>query len=279
MIQINPVRRARVRSVRRMTVALAVLCMGCATLPAAAPSSPGTLVAIFAHPDDETIVSPALARYAREGTKVYVVIATDGRLGVSAHAGVPGGDSLATVRAGEARCSASALGAQPPILLGFADAGLAVGRPWPGEPMDRMAKQIEAKLRELGADAVITWGPEGGYGHADHRLVGDVVTQLFQAGAVAESTKLYYVGFTADRIAQAPRWYGMRMYPTAPALLTARVAYEDRDRDAGRRSMECHRSQATAEQMNESFTTLERLWQGQVAFQQWRGGAVRTRLF
>jgi LmbE family N-acetylglucosaminyl deacetylase len=135
-------------------------------------------VAVVAHPDDETIVSPALARYAREGARVYVVIATDGRKGVSAHAGIPAGDSLATVRAGEARCSARELGVQPPVLLGLEDAGLAGISPWPGEILDRLAKRLEALFADLRPDAVITWGPEGGYGHADHRLVGDVVPAL-----------------------------------------------------------------------------------------------------
>jgi LmbE family N-acetylglucosaminyl deacetylase len=266
----------------RLGVALAALSAGCASRPVgapAAPAAPGTLVAIFAHPDDESIVSPALARYAREGTKVYVVVATDGRKGVSPHARIPAGDSLATVRAGEARCSAAALGAQPPVLLGFEDAGLSVGSPWPGEPLDRLGKRIETALRELRPDAVITWGPEGGYGHADHRLVGDVVTQVFQSGAVAGPTNLYYVGFLADRFAQSPRWFGMHIYPTAPALLSARIAYDEQDRTASRRALACHRSQATEQQMNESFTTLEHLWQGQVTFQQWRGGPSRARLF
>src|SRR5688500_17345876 len=125
---------------RAAMVAATAALAGCAAAPVATTTStrtPGTLVAIFAHPDDESIVSPALARYARDGAKVYVVIATDGRKGVSRHAGIPGGDSLATVRAGEARCSAAALGVQPPVLLGFEDAGLSVLSPWPGEPLDR----------------------------------------------------------------------------------------------------------------------------------------------
>src|SRR5215208_7452034 len=98
-------------SALRSSIALLALCAACAphqVATSASPGTPGTLVAIFAHPDDESIVSPALARYAREGTKVYVVVATDGRKGVSPHAKIPGGDSLATVRAGEARCSANA---------------------------------------------------------------------------------------------------------------------------------------------------------------------------
>ncbi len=275
---------------RRLACIVAALCASCSPrVPAATVSptsaatssaaAPRTLVAVFAHPDDETIVSPALAHYARQGAKVYVVIATDGRKGVAKHAGIPAGDSLATVRAGEARCSARELGVQPPILLGLEDAGLAVISPWPGEPLDRMAKRLEITLKELRPDAVITWGPEGGYGHADHRLVGNVVTQLFQAGAVPPPARLYFVGFTADRIAGSPRWFGFHMYPTAPALLTATVAYDERDRTAARRALGCHPSQATEQEMSESFAALEHLWQGRVAFQQWRGGKTSSGLF
>lgn len=57
---------------------------------------------------------------------------------------------------------------------------------------------------------VITSGPEGGYGHADHRLVGDVVTQLFQAGALPANTRLYYAGFTEDRVTSSPPWRSRR---------------------------------------------------------------------
>jgi LmbE family N-acetylglucosaminyl deacetylase len=272
-------------AMRRLACGIAALCASChppapdATSARPSPAAPRTLVAVFAHPDDETIVSPALAHYARSGARVHLVIATDGRRGVARHAGIPAGDSLAIVRADEARCSARELGAQPPILVGLEDAGLAVISPWPGEPLDRLAKRLEAILGELRPDAVITWGPEGGYGHADHRLVGTVVTQLFQAGAVPASARLYFVGFTADRIANSPRWFGFRPYPTAPALLTATVRFDERDRAAARRALGCHRSQATEEQMDESFAALEHLWRGEVAFQRWGGGPRSAGLF
>jgi LmbE family N-acetylglucosaminyl deacetylase len=277
----HPSRRDEEDAMTRLLLAVipVALAMACASRTALAPLSTGTLVAVFAHPDDETIVSPALARYAREGAKVYVVIGTDGRRGVAAHAKIPAGDSLASVRAGEARCSARALGVQPPIMLGFEDAGLAVLSPWPGEPLDRMAKRIETTLRELHPDAVITWGPDGGYGHQDHRLVGDVVTQVFQAGNAPGNARLYYVGFSPERVQSAPRWFGMRIYPTAPALLTAHIAFDEQDLAAARRALGCHRSQATEAQMNESFAALEHLWHGEVAFQQWRGGRTTSRLF
>src|SRR5687768_12416335 len=52
--------------------------------PVRAQQSGRSVVAVFAHPDDERIVGPLLARYAREGHRVYLVIATDGRKGTPA---------------------------------------------------------------------------------------------------------------------------------------------------------------------------------------------------
>jgi LmbE family N-acetylglucosaminyl deacetylase len=53
------------------------------TVPAtpAAQSRPRTLVALLAHADDETAASPVLARYAREGVHVHLIVATDGSAG------------------------------------------------------------------------------------------------------------------------------------------------------------------------------------------------------
>ena len=54
------------------------------TLTTAVPSQgePRTLLAIFAHADDETIIAPLLSRYAREGVRVHLAIATNGDKGV-----------------------------------------------------------------------------------------------------------------------------------------------------------------------------------------------------
>jgi LmbE family N-acetylglucosaminyl deacetylase len=267
---------------RALTIAAAALCAACAAPQAGAPAAPRsapTLVVVVAHPDDETFVSPVLARYARDGVRVYLVIATDGSQGVAPHAGIPAGDSLAAIRVREARCSARELGLQKPVMLGLPDAGLATLHPWPGEPLDRLAARLEALLGELRPQAVITWGPGGGYGHADHRLVGDVVTQVFQSGAVPEPVRLYFPGFTAERIASSPRGLGIPVYPTAPALLTRQVAFSPGDLAAARRALGCHRTQFTEQAMNESFAVLERWWQGRVSFQEWRGRLRSESLF
>lgn len=146
-----------------MRCGLGLLCLllGSAGLPpdTAAQTGHHTLVAVFAHPDDERIVGPLLARYAREGHDVYLVIATDGSKGVREHAGIPPGDSLAHVRAEEARCAARELGIHPPILLGFEDAGLASFA-----SLEGLRKAVDSVLRDLQPDAVISLRPGGGDG-------------------------------------------------------------------------------------------------------------------
>jgi hypothetical protein len=130
-----------------------------------ASSQSRTLLAVFAHPDDEASVGPLLARYAREPrTRVVLAIVTNGDRGVTPFGGIPAGDQLAAARVKEAACACEALGTRPPILLGLPDAGL---------NSSQVLADAAAKLRkvfaEVGPDAIVTWGPDGGYGHPDHR--------------------------------------------------------------------------------------------------------------
>src|SRR4030095_3188359 len=150
--------------------------------PAMSQERNRTILAVFAHADDEGSVSPLLARYAREKADVYLVIVTRGEK-FAPQTNLSPGEEIAKVRAEEARCAARALGIHPPVLLLFDDVSLgeSVRPPWA-----RLAK-VDSELRKLFAelrpDVVITWGPEGGYGNPDHRLVGAVVTQLVQRKA------------------------------------------------------------------------------------------------
>lgn len=238
-----------------------------------------TLVAVFAHPDDETLVAPVLARYAREGVRVFLVVATDGRRGAAPWTGIPAGDSLAAVRAGEARCSARVLGLEPPILLGFPDAGLADFAAWPGQRLDTLAARIDSVLQVLQPDVVVTWGPDGGYGHADHRLTGQAVTQVFQSGDVGRRARLFYPGFDAERTVNAPRWYGQRLHAVRRDLLSATIAFSTDDRAAAFQSIACHWSQATSAQQERNRLALDHLWKGVVTFQQWGEGRRTSSLF
>src|SRR5881398_1883553 len=100
------------------------------TLAAAVPLSAraqvkGPVLAVFAHPDDERVVGPLLARLAREGRETHLVIATDGSRGVRDFANIPAGPELAAAREKEASCAAKRLGVKQVHLLGLPDGGLA----------------------------------------------------------------------------------------------------------------------------------------------------------
>lgn len=264
------------RPTRSGLLAAAVVLIGCAAPAAArldAQESPRTLVAVFAHPDDERIVGPLLARYAREGHDVHLVIATDGRLGVREHAGVPAGDSLAAVRAEEARCAARALGIAPPILVGLEDAGLASFA-----SLQRLREELRRIFRELEPDAVITFGPEGGTGHPDHRLTGVVVTEVVQAGGAAVPQALYYASLPAERMQSAPP-ARPEVTPMPRKLLSVTVPYEPRDFEAGRRAFACHATQYTPEEMDAILRYLAHGFDGAIHLRPWTGDTERSDLF
>ena len=221
-------------------------------LRAAEPPPTRTLLAVFAHPDDEGSVGPLLARYARDGVKVHLAIATDGRYGVRDFAGIPAGDALARARAEEARCAAEKLGIEPPLLFGLPD-GIARTEGSPAGTIGTLARLVEEVRKAyttVKPDVVVTWGADGLTGHPDHRLVSAVVTLVFQEGQPGGPRNLYYTGFSRDRAAGAPALPGLSPPPlTADRFLTVRVPFEEKDAQRARESFACHRSQfAPAEQ-------------------------------
>jgi LmbE family N-acetylglucosaminyl deacetylase len=227
-----------------------------------------TLLAVFAHPDDEGVAGPLLARYAREGARVHLAIATDGRYGVRDFAGIPAGDALAKARAEEARCAAEKLGIEPPVLLGFHD-GIAKVEGSPAGTIGTLAglvEEVRKLFTALKPDAVVTWGADGLTGHADHRLVGAVVTQVFQEDQPGWPRNLYYTAFPGDRAAGAPAIPGFSPPPlTAARYVTVRVPVEDRDVQRARESFACHRSQFAPAEREALFALLRHFHPGAVA--------------
>jgi LmbE family N-acetylglucosaminyl deacetylase len=264
--------------IRRLVVVVgALVAVAAAVPPKAQPAEPAparTLLAVFAHPDDEGVVGPLLARYAREGVRVHLAVATDGRYGVRDFAGIPAGDALVKARAEEARCAAEKLGAQPPVLLGFPD-GIARTEGSPADAMANLARlvvEVRKLFTELRPDAVVTWGPDGMSGHPDHRLVSAVVTQVFQEDGPGWPHNLYFPGFARERAAAAPIVPGWPPLPlTAERYLTVRVAYEERDAQRARESFACHRSQFTPQEQEGVGMLVRHFHAGAVTLRPWQG--------
>lgn len=242
-----------------------------APTPAASQNRPRTIVALLAHADDETAVGPALARYAREGVQVQMIIVTDGAGGSGTQTYLqrsdsgPVGSALVTARADEARCAATTLGAREPILLGFPDGKLG---DYLGDRglMTRLTERIAREIERLQPDVVVTWGPDGGTGHPDHRIVGDIATQLLRFGAPGMPDHLFYMYLPVEmfRVANPQRGEPPLLLPQAK-YFTVKVPFTPPDLDAAVKAMACHKTQFSAETMQRFLPARDRVWNGAVA--------------
>jgi len=267
------------RRVAMLLALIAVLVPGAGwTAPVPQAATRKVLLAIFAHPDDEVLVAPLLAAYARRGVRVHLVIVTDGEKGVSAHAGIPAGAQLARVRAEEARCSCAALGVQAPTLLGFKDGELGQISSPPWRHLGEVRAAIAGAVEQLRPDVLVTFGPDGGDGHADHRLVGNLVTEIVQAESPGAPSLLFYPGFPKDRLAKAPSM-GLPWAPTEERFLTVRVPFEASDMQAARASLACHKSQFPEAQVEPLAAFMSGLLDGHVYLRPWFGSAKGDDLF
>jgi LmbE family N-acetylglucosaminyl deacetylase len=245
---------------------------------AAAQPPARTLVAVFAHDDDQVAVAPILARYAREGVQVYLILATDGAQG-GMHTSIPRGPELARARADEARCAAQALGIRPPILLGFPDGKLG---DYVADPslLYRLTQRLHEELERLHPDALISFGPDGAVGHPDHRLVGDVVTQLVRAGAPGVPERLFYAWIPADGMrAMNPQRGAPPMLVPQPKYLSVRVPFTPADLDAAHRAMACHRTQLSEAIVERVFPGMAAMWNGTMTLAPALSTAPGTDLF
>jgi LmbE family N-acetylglucosaminyl deacetylase len=239
-------------------------------------SNARTLVAIFAHPDDETMVGPLLARYGREpGTKVHLVLVTNGEKGVTPFANIPAGEQLAAVRMKEADCASSALGLQPVVRLGMPDGGLSSS-----QVLAEATTKLRAAVASLKPDAIVTWGPDGGYGHPDHRLVSALVTQIVQTGDW--TPRLYYAGLPKSRLesdAVKELRFPAPFSPVLDEYLNTRVPYSPEDAERARKSLACHASQFTPQAVTLISALTQKIHDGRMHLRLWSGGPNRSDLF
>jgi LmbE family N-acetylglucosaminyl deacetylase len=151
------------------------------------PLANQTILAVFAHPDDESIAcGGTLARAADAGARVVLICASRGEKGsISDPDLVPDGD-LGRVRVQELRAAAEALGIADLIICNHPDGDLR----WASVP--ELHGEIVMALRRFRPDAVITFGEDGLCWHLDHIGVHErTSTALRTLGAAAPP--LYFV--------------------------------------------------------------------------------------
>jgi LmbE family N-acetylglucosaminyl deacetylase len=240
-----------------------------------------TLMAIFAHPDDEIVISPILSKYAKESVNIYLVIVTDGSNGVTAHANIPAGDSLAKVRSKEALCVTKTLGINPPIFLKYMDGDLAEI-----ENIYSLDDKIDSLFTKYQPNVVITFGPGGEYGHPDHRIVSSIVTEVFQREASDTLQQLLYYGFPTELLdkelnlnTNLGNWFNENWKTTQKKYLTYRISFDKEDLKLGKVASACHKSQYTPEALDDIFAIMGQA-DGLIYFRPWNGSkTVKDNIF
>jgi LmbE family N-acetylglucosaminyl deacetylase len=261
-------------------------------------------MAVLAHPDDESLgTGGTLAKYAAEGVDVFLLTATRGERG--SYRGIrpgdpqhPGPAALGRIRESELRAAASALGVRDLSLLEYGDAQLDAADP------RQIVADIVRALRRVQPDVVITFGPDGAYGHPDHVAISQFTTAAVVAAAGDRTggvddcshtvSKLYYIAWpestwaayqsavrtlsvTVDhierRVTPWPEW-------AITTVIDTREVWP-----AVWRAVSCHESQVTAYARLRELTPAhhEGLWSRQSfyrAFSTVNGGRTReTDLF
>ncbi len=164
---------------------------------------------VLAHPDDESLgVGGTLAKYSQAGVETYLITATRGERGrYFDNSNRPEMDEVGRVREEELRKAAAVLGVREVFFLDYIDGDLDSVN-----PAEAIAKIVDV-IRHVKPHVVITFGPEGGYGHPDHIAISQfAVAACAAAGGSVERPpdgesgrepwvvpKLYFMAWTKEK--------------------------------------------------------------------------------
>jgi len=210
----------------------------------AVSGEPLTLMAVHAHPDDESSsTGGVLARYADEGVRTVLVTCTNGEYGDGPGHVKPGDDghdpaAVARTRMAELEEACSHLAVAHVETLGYHDSGMA---DWPyrdrpdvfcNVPLEESAGRLAALMERYRPDVVVTYHDMGGYNHPDHlQAHRATVAAVEQTGIPA---KLYFIARRRrdwERLRERMRAAGMEVpalpqRPADPALVQQMEAVE-----------------------------------------------------
>jgi len=149
---------------------------------------------VLAHPDDESLgTGGTLAKYAAEGVETYLLTATRGERGRFGEGhDRPSADIVGQTREAELRAAASELGVREVTVLGYPDGGVDAVDP------ELAQKEIAEHLCRIRPQVVITFGPDGAYGHPDHIAISQLTTAAVMRTASREPivSKLYHMAWS-----------------------------------------------------------------------------------
>ncbi len=162
------------------------------------------LMSILAHPDDESLaLGGTLAKYAAEGIEVSLIVATRGERGwFQDWREYPGETALGALREQEVRNASQELGITHLDFLDYIDGELDQANEI--EVIARLVRLL--RLRQ--PDVILTFGPDGLYGHPDHIAISQFTTSAIMCAA--DPSYAYAVDLPPHRVKKL-------YYRTAPA--------------------------------------------------------------
>lgn len=210
-----------------------------------------TLLAVFAHPDDETFrPGGTLALLARQDVRVQVLCATRGEAGSCGDPPRCTPEELPAVREAELRCACAALGIDPPRLLHYPDGELQK------VDIEALSVDILAMASEVKPKVMLTFGPDGLSGHPDHVAIGRAAKRAHQRSQ--DIAALYTLAIPASTANQP----GMaRVQPVPDEEITQRVNVST-VWGVKRAAMDCHATQRASTPMLSAPEQEQRLFFG-----------------
>lgn len=133
------------------------------------------LLAIFAHPDDESFIVGGSLAIAAKKTRVKIIIATRGEKGRSHIDYEISDEGIAKMREKELAAAMKALGVEDYLVLDYPDGGLDQVKE------KEIVSRLEEMIRDSDPAAVLTFGPDGVTGHRDHIAIGRFATKAASA--------------------------------------------------------------------------------------------------
>jgi len=176
-------------------------------------NNPLKLLAIFPHPDDETMgLGSTLAHYSAEGIETYLVCATHGERGWFDSEGPdPGFEGVAQIRTAELKGAAENLGLHEVNFLDYLDGDVDQANP------AEIIKKLVAHIRRIQPQVVVTFAPDGAYGHPDHIALSQFTNAALVCAADESFTdkqppyrvsKFYYMVDSVDIVGAANEAFG-----------------------------------------------------------------------
>lgn len=239
-----------------LAVYLLLAIIACNPKKQEAPRQKSPILVVLAHPDDETAFSPVLAKYARLGHAVQLVIAVTAENDTRHVQASP--DSVKKIKQEQCVCSTKKLGILPPIFVERVSLdrkfGVRDGVRASVEASVALRDSVKSIIERLQPGAIISFGPDGEYGHPEHIIVSSVVTELLLREAWATRYPLYYFGWTRSHEEGGDGWVRF----VDDSYLPIRVSYSDDDEARAFESLRCYTAGYSPEEMEEIITAETR---------------------